>query len=75
MLLVGNVPDYHPDTDPEHCAPNVAMCRVYPETDACSGSGLGYCRFGWTAKEGGHYYIVTTGELTDGMPVNTITRK
>ena len=75
MLSAGNVPDYHVETDPEHCVPNLSMCRIYPETDSCSGTGLSYCRFGWTAKEGGHYFIVTTGELVGRMSVSTIIRE
>ena len=75
MLSAGNVPDYHVDTDPEHCTPNPGTCRIYPETDSCSGTGLAYCRFGWTAREGGHYFIVTTGELGSPMPVSTIMRQ
>jgi len=32
----------------------------YPETDACSGSGLGYCRFVWE-KNGKHLVVITVG--------------
>ena len=75
MLLAGNKPDYHTEADHDQCSFNKPMCRVYPEMDDCSGTGLGYCRFGWTAKEGGRYVIVTTGELESSMPVSTVQRE
>jgi hypothetical protein len=39
-------------------------CKRYPETEACSGTGMGYCKFIWHAPDNGIYEIVTIGDDT-----------
>ena len=72
LLSAGNVPDYHPT---RACSDFDAICRVYPETEDCSGTGLNYCRFGWTAKEGGHYFVVTIGEAVGSISVGAVMKE
>ena len=75
MLEAGNVPDYHGSPQAKECSSADAICRAYPELDTCAGTGTNPCRFGWTAKEGGHYFIVTQGEVVGGIAVTTVIRE
>ena len=75
LLAAGNIPDYHTEKPEERCIGRANVCRAYPETEDCSGSGRGFCIFNWTAKEGGHYSIVTAGDLSDGLPVDNVSKQ
>jgi hypothetical protein len=44
------------------CLEDDARCTAYPEAEACSGAGLGYCNMVWRHRDGTLITIVTGGE-------------
>ncbi|MDB5443485.1 MAG: hypothetical protein JWP73_1861 [Phenylobacterium sp.] len=46
------------------CSPYGDRCTVFPELESCSGTGAGYCRFGWRAPNG-RWIIVETVSMAD----------
>lgn len=50
----------------QRCGVRVEICSAYPETEACSGTGMGFCAFRFRNARGLILAITTTGEgLTD----------
>lgn len=45
------------------------VCERYPEAEACSGTGLGFCSFGWS-KNAARADISTSGEDVDSLRVH-----
>lgn len=46
----------------QRCGARVEICGAYPETDACSGTGMGFCAFRFRNAQGSILAITTTGE-------------
>jgi hypothetical protein len=46
----------------QRCGARVKICGAYPETEACSGTGMGFCAFRFRNARGNILAITTTGE-------------
>ena len=46
----------------QRCGARVEICNAYPETEACSGTGMGFCAFRFRNAQGDILAITTTGE-------------
>ncbi len=45
----------------QDCQSMVEICKNYPEVEACSGTGLGFCLFVFTDSNGKRFKITTGG--------------
>lgn len=46
----------------QRCGVRIEICGAYPETEACSGTGMGFCAFRFRNAQGSILAITTTGE-------------
>ena len=55
------------ETAEERCGARKDICNAYPETENCSGTGMGFCLFRFYNPAGGPTFAVTTAgeELKD----------
>ena len=53
----------------ERCGARVEICGTYPETEACSGTGMGFCAFRFRNAQGLILAITTTGEELPDLTV------
>lgn len=58
---------FPPETAGERCGERKEICDAYPETESCSGTGMGFCLFRFYNPAGGPGFAVTTAgeELKD----------
>lgn len=60
-----------PDEKAEtRCGGRIEICQAYPETDACSGTGMGFCLFRFTSGAGAVVSVTTTGEELADLTVH-----
>lgn len=53
----------------QRCGTRVEICGAYPETEACSGTGMGFCAFRFRNARGNILAITTTGERLGDLTV------
>ena len=74
LLSARNLPAIRRDSAPEQCLGREDVCRTYPETEACSGTGRAYCRFAWRSPAGAPFAVITTSEAVAALVVDNVVR-
>lgn len=46
----------------QRCGARAEICDAYPETEACSGTGMGFCAFRFRSGDGAIIAVTTVGE-------------
>jgi hypothetical protein len=61
LAELGFAPD-SPSKDMKRCGSRKAICRKYPEVEACAGTGAAPCRFAFKYPRGRKIVVITQGE-------------
>jgi hypothetical protein len=57
------------------CLDSDERCVVYPEAEACSGTGLGFCSMIWKHRDGTLLVVTTAGENSKDLTITNIARR
>ncbi|WP_145143075.1 hypothetical protein [Roseomonas gilardii] len=71
FLSLGFKPVPTRETDEQKCGYRPEVCKAYPETESCSGTGIAACKFNWVAPSGEKISVVTSGEELAYLKVYT----
>ena len=58
--------------DAQRCGFRPEICRAYPEADACSDTGMGFCRFEFGQRGSQRAIVITSGETVEDLTVHRI---
>lgn len=52
------------------CGFREEICKDYPETNSCAGTGLGQCKFVFRDGRGGYLSVITVGEELPDLAID-----